>query len=589
MWKRGKGILASPAAMPSFSVSWNGERRTEKTWRQFPQKLVGKHVDILWPKTGDVHGATVVRYDKYDEKYMIQYDDPFLVSSVKMYYMEDRTFWLDGVKWDHGERVDDDDAPGFLSDSDDDDDLPPPPLGPAERTLSGLAPPMLSRQMSGLGRELLREALARDGGGNGNGGGAARNAPVREKLSPGDTLWVLPEAPGAPPAEATVLRMARAESGDAYVKVEYARGGFTCEWLPFESPRVRLRAGGAAAASGPWAEEMAAAAAAEAAWLAAGATVDALDEYPGVKTGLLQRKWRVASVVRLGDGRDDARAAKVAWEGFASPKWDAWLPRHKLAPPGTHTRGGEAVFVNDDLGLAAAAGTRAAALPSFEQRLKARGLRVRRVSGDGACLFRSVAFQLWGEEGRHAEVRRATCDHVERHAAHFQLVVDGDLADYVARTRRAHVWGDHVEILAIAELYDRPVEVWSTENPIAEPQRLVQCAQLEAEYVQPLRLSYHGACHYNALVERAAPPPLPPRPPGSSVLREMREKECGGARASEGDDAARGDSKDADEVAPERGGWKTVGAARRLLKRATGRSPRSSRSPSQPATRSAYL
>ena len=55
-----------------------------------------------------------------------------------------------------------------------------------------------------------------------------------------------------------------------------------------------------------------------AAWLAVGATVDALDEYPGVKTGVLQRKWRVANVVRLGDGHDDERAAKVAYEGFAS-------------------------------------------------------------------------------------------------------------------------------------------------------------------------------------------------------------------------------------------------------------------------------
>ena len=164
----------------------------------------------------------------------------------------------------------------------------------------------------------------------------------------------------------------------------------------------------------PWATDMAAAAAAEAAWLAVGATIDALDEYEGVKSRALQRKWRVATVVHV--GASDARAAKVAWEGFASPKWDAWLPRYKLAPPGTHTKFGKSVFVGEDLGLngpKGAGGTRAAAptlrpaAPSFEQRLRARGLRVRRVSGDGACLFRSVAFQLWGEEGRHAEVRRA--------------------------------------------------------------------------------------------------------------------------------------------------------------------------------------
>ena len=228
-------------------------------------------------------------------------------------------------------------------------------------------------------------------------------------------------------------------------------------------------------------------------------------------------------------------------------------------------------------------------LQSVAQQLGNLGLRIFRVAGDGNCLYRAVALLVLGDENLHPEVRRVTCDYLEEHAAYFRRFVAVDFDTYVARMRLDGIWGDHVELMALSEIYDRTVEVWIAENLNAGPQRLVQCAQLEAEYVQPLRLSYHGACHYNALVERAAPPPLPPRPPGSCVLREMREKECGGARASEGDDAARGDSKDADEVAPERGGWKTVGAARRLLKRATGRSPRSSRSPSQPATRSAYL
>ena len=80
----------------------------------------------------------------------------------------------------------------------------------------------------------------------------------------------------------------------------------------------------------------------------------------------------------------------------------------------------------------------------------------------------------------------------------------------------------------------------------------MQCAQPEAEYVQPIRLSYHGSCHYNALVERAAPPPLGLRPPGSAVLRKMRERECGGAPPTAEDLEARDeDAKDEQDHADE--------------------------------------
>ena len=68
--------------MPSYSVSW----RREKTWVEYPHKLVGKHVDILWKKTGEVHGATVVRYDKYDETHELEYDErnPFVINCADL-------------------------------------------------------------------------------------------------------------------------------------------------------------------------------------------------------------------------------------------------------------------------------------------------------------------------------------------------------------------------------------------------------------------------------------------------------------------------------------------------------------------------
>jgi hypothetical protein len=54
-----------------------------------------------------------------------------------------------------------------------------------------------------------------------------------------------------------------------------------------------------------------------------------------------------------------------------------------------------------------------------------------RADGDGNCLFRSVAHQVYGDAGRHAQVRAEVCVYVLEHRDHFAKFIDGDVDAHV--------------------------------------------------------------------------------------------------------------------------------------------------------------
>jgi hypothetical protein len=66
---------------------------------------------------------------------------------------------------------------------------------------------------------------------------------------------------------------------------------------------------------------------------------------------------------------------------------------------------------------------------------------------------------------------------------------------YVERLQRDGEWGDHIEIQAMSEIYDRPVEIYAYG---IQPMRTFKGPH---NHDRPLRLSYHFASHYNSIVD----------------------------------------------------------------------------------------
>lgn len=139
----------------------------------------------------------------------------------------------------------------------------------------------------------------------------------------------------------------------------------------------------------------------------------------------------------------------------------------------------------------------------FEDRLRRiRGLLIKQVRGDGACLFRAVADQVYGDEDMHDDVRRLCLDYMEKNSDHFSQFVTEDFHDYIARKRRRDAHGNHVELQAISEIYSRPIEIYEY---CTEP-RNISSSRLDASSPSgdanpPIRLSYHGAVHYNSVID----------------------------------------------------------------------------------------
>ena len=135
----------------------------------------------------------------------------------------------------------------------------------------------------------------------------------------------------------------------------------------------------------------------------------------------------------------------------------------------------------------------------FARLLAETGRRIYKVGGDGNCLFRAVAHQLYGNEEHHWMIRQHCLDYVESEREYFAQYIIGGLQSfhiYVARKREDGVWGDDVEIQALSEIYDRPIEVYAYSKV---PMRTFHESH-ENESAQPIRLSYHGKSHFNSIM-----------------------------------------------------------------------------------------
>ena len=85
----------------------------------------------------------------------------------------------------------------------------------------------------------------------------------------------------------------------------------------------------------------------------------------------------------------------------------------------------------------------------YLEALARRNLRVESVEGDGNCLFRAVAHQVYGTEELHQIVRQKCVDYMESEADFFSQFVEGGkemFPLYLRAKRMDACWGDDPEI-----------------------------------------------------------------------------------------------------------------------------------------------
>lgn len=132
----------------------------------------------------------------------------------------------------------------------------------------------------------------------------------------------------------------------------------------------------------------------------------------------------------------------------------------------------------------------------FEKKMKKKGLMIKKMREDGACLFRAIADQVYGDQDMHSSVRKHCMDYIARNEDAFAPFVSEDFQTYVQRKRRDDCFGNHIELAAMSEMYNRIIEVYCySVEPINSFQGSLQTDN------EPIRLSYHMGTHYNSLVD----------------------------------------------------------------------------------------
>lgn len=136
------------------------------------------------------------------------------------------------------------------------------------------------------------------------------------------------------------------------------------------------------------------------------------------------------------------------------PEFDAWidllLPEHRIDIFGAHTEGGQEEKSPKNL--------------AFAHDLQAQGLYVSHVRGDGNCLFRAVAHQIWGDEERHAQLRGLCVDYMRANNIGKTMFARDELFQkHLADISADGAWADDPEIRALEELLDRRINVWNSE------------------------------------------------------------------------------------------------------------------------------
>ena len=137
---------------------------------------------------------------------------------------------------------------------------------------------------------------------------------------------------------------------------------------------------------------------------------------------------------------------------------------------------------------------------------------IKAMGRDGNCMFRSVSDQIYGNEEYHYIIREKCMDYLLIEREFFAQFVEGgdkEFDNYINMKRKSGVWGDDVELQAISEIYNRPIEIYSGSNkPLKTFHENLKEFNLKDDdkeenkkiKISPIRISYHGNEHYNSVV-----------------------------------------------------------------------------------------
>ncbi|KMZ70505.1 OTU-like cysteine protease family protein expressed [Zostera marina] len=167
--------------------------------------------------------------------------------------------------------------------------------------------------------------------------------------------------------------------------------------------------------------------------------------------------------------------------------------------------------------------------PLGEAVRKVEHYNVRKITGDGRCMFRALAKGMAANKGITLNMRQETNDadelriavkevicnsEEERHKyeeAIIAITVDESLKQYCQRIQRCNFWGGESELLVLSRLCRQSIIVYIPEHEYTRGHRggVIPIAEYGVEFIKggknvkprkPVRLLYSGKNHYDLLL-----------------------------------------------------------------------------------------
>jgi OTU domain-containing protein 3 len=176
-----------------------------------------------------------------------------------------------------------------------------------------------------------------------------------------------------------------------------------------------------------------------------------------------------------------------------------------------------------------ASGDDAVHYTAFSSQLSSLSLRLQSITGDGNCLFRSVADQVDGSQLGHNQYRALACKEIAAHPDLYAPFIDDSgkagkaaaaasglssssslLAAYVDVMKRDGEWGGNLELVALSRALARDVVV----HQMGAPRLVIESGAGSRQQAAALHIAYHSEEHYSSIRRADDPAPMnaPPLP-----------------------------------------------------------------------------
>lgn len=224
--------------------------------------------------------------------------------------------------------------------------------------------------------------------------------------------------------------------------------------------------------------------------------IDALDTY---------KQWKEARIIDMNETQ-----IKIHYRGYTE-KYDEWLHKNseriqeigskspangigKVDPTGSCRHSKQEIQPEVKKQILSSDREK-----RFEELLVESNLKIFPVEGDGNCLFRSFSHQLYGDTCFHDIIRASAMKYISIEREYYSQYIVGGLDkvdEYLEHQSRNGAWGDDIEIQALSEIYNKPVEIFAYSNT---PMRTFH---EDSGIGIPIKVAYHGQSHYNSIVNK---------------------------------------------------------------------------------------